>query len=63
VTRKLTLQEVAVFDRVLYVGPTLGTATPYKRTRKGWQQFYWTSFRAFGEALTDAQVVEQGAWS
>jgi hypothetical protein len=45
-------------DTVVYVGPVLSTAEPYKRVRGGWRRFHGASFRAFGDTLTSAQLAE-----
>lgn len=45
---------------VVYVGPVLRTAEPYKRVRGGWRRFHVGSFRAFGDTLTSEQLTEMG---
>ena len=47
-------------DSVIYDGPVLRTAEPYKRVRGGWRRFHGESFRAFGDMLTSAQLIEMG---
>ena len=47
-------------NAVVYVGPVLRTAEPYKRVRGGWRRFHGWSFRAFGDTLTSERLTEMG---
>jgi hypothetical protein len=58
-SEKLTAEQLDAMSigSVVYVGPTVRLATPYKRVTGGWKRFYTSSFRGQrGIFIIDSEI-------